>query len=334
MMATREPAAVADALAAQAGLGPVLGLEPLAGGRNNRVFRLQFAAAAPVVLKIYFRHAQDRRNRLGAEWAFLKYAQERGVSGIPVPICRDESLGAALFSAIDGAPLEIVRPAHIHAAAELIRDINRPPLDVARFAPASEACFSLAEHLATAQSRVDRLANLDPDAPLHEEAASLVTQSLAPNWSRIRDILGQKAKAIGAEMEAPADEIILSPSDFGFHNALISRSGDMFFLDFEYAGLDDPAKLACDFFCQPEYSPPEALRPSFLREAFQSMAPAVEARVAILLDLYRIKWACIVLNEFTAVGAARRQHAEREVDEEISANQLKKARKLIESCST
>lgn len=42
----------------------------------------------------------------------------------------------------------------------------------------------------------------------------------------------------------------LSPSDFGYHNALI-HSGETFWLDFEYLGLDDPAKLIIDFILHP-----------------------------------------------------------------------------------
>ena len=40
----------------------------------------------------------------------------------------------------------------------------------------------------------------------------------------------------------------LSPSDFGFHNALRTPAGTMVFLDFEYFGWDDPAKTGFGFF--------------------------------------------------------------------------------------
>ena len=43
----------------------------------------------------------------------------------------------------------------------------------------------------------------------------------------------------------------LSPSDFGFHNA-IRRSDDvLIFIDFEYFGWDDPAKTISDFLLHP-----------------------------------------------------------------------------------
>ena len=43
---------------------------------------------------------------------------------------------------------------------------------------------------------------------------------------------------------------LLSPSDFGFHNTLLTNEG-LKFIDFEYFGWDDPVKLTCDFLLHP-----------------------------------------------------------------------------------
>ena len=45
------------------------------------------------------------------------------------------------------------------------------------------------------------------------------------------------------------DHLILSPSDFGFHNTIKSKK--LYFIDFEYFGLDDPVKLVIDFILHP-----------------------------------------------------------------------------------
>ena len=60
------------------------------------------------------------------------------------------------------------------------------------------------------------------------------------------------------------DDCCLSPSDFGFHNALVDDDGQVTFLDFEYAGRDDPAKLVSDFFCQPEIPVPLDYHATFI----------------------------------------------------------------------
>ena len=49
--------------------------------------------------------------------------------------------------------------------------------------------------------------------------------------------------------------MILSPSDFGFHN-ILSHHNNLYYIDFEYAGWDDPYKLIADFILNPDYKIP------------------------------------------------------------------------------
>ena len=63
-------------LLACAGLAGAFDLRALRGGANNRVFRVQ-AQESPFLLKAYFTHPEDRRDRLGAEFSFLRFAWER-----------------------------------------------------------------------------------------------------------------------------------------------------------------------------------------------------------------------------------------------------------------
>ena len=56
--------------------------------------------------------------------------------------------------------------------------------------------------------------------------------------------------------ELKSDEKIISPSDFGLHNAKLNRDHRLTFFDFEYAGWDDPAKTIADFFAQPRFPAP------------------------------------------------------------------------------
>ena len=84
------------------------------------------------------------------------------------------------------------------------------------------------------------------------------------------------------------------------------------FIDFEYAGRDDPAKLVCDFFCQPAVPVPLEFYVVF-RDRVIAAASGDETDVArcdLLLNAYRIKWLCIMMNEFQPDGSARRALAE------------------------
>ena len=329
MTPSEEPLALGASLAEAAGLSPALRVEPLPGGRNNRVFRVELSDGQSAALKVYFRHPDDTRDRLGAEWDFLQHARRCAPGWTPSPLARDAATGAALHGYIEGNRFtpEQIDAAAIASAAQFIRKVAAPGA-AQGLRIASEACFSIGEHIAAVDRRVRRLEAIDPQAPQTREAASFVKESLRPAWERIRDDVSKKHRAFGLDAEAPIDDadIIASPSDFGFHNALQTADGCVF-LDFEYAGRDDPAKLVCDFFCQPELPVAAAHHELFLAEVLDKLGLSHHRdRVSTLLDCYRIKWIAIILNDFLPVGGERRDFAKLEDQEKRRLRQLTLAR--------
>ena len=125
---------------------------------------------------------------------------------------------------------------------------------------------------------------------------------------------------------------IISPSDFGFHNALRLNNDQLKFVDFEYAGWDDPAKLVGDFFNQVEV-PVDRSYLSIFTESIAKMidnSAQFHASVKLLLPLYRIKWTCIVLNYFVP----RNQHEKNfvtSITSEKRYEQLQKAKKIVDT---
>lgn len=324
-------AAVVPRLLRSVGRPDALAFAPIAGGGNNRVIRLTMPDGPDSVVKSYFVSEHDRRDRLGAEWDFLSYAWARGIRNIPQPLACDRAAGAALYSFVQGRKPSAaeIDAGKVEAAAEFVLAINRAPRDAGQMRLASEACFSVAEHLATVDRRVERLTVLDPSAPGCAEAERFVAGLLRPAWARIRGGIVRDMSTSGVAADEPLrpDETCLSPSDFGFHNALMDAQGRLTFIDFEYAGCDDPAKLICDFFCQPELPVPLSEYEHFAARVLDGLG--LSARHAIrcrsLLDAYRIKWICIILNDFLPVGAARRAFADAGARAERCAAQLAKA---------
>ena len=98
--------------------------------------------------------------------------------------------------------------------------------------------------------------------------------------------------------------------EVSIQNMLI-KNDKVNFLDFEYSGWDDPAKLICDFGCQPEIPVKNRYLQSFKDSFYSWFDDAEESirRSEILMNLYRLRWCCIILNEFTAVGQDRRIYA-------------------------
>ena len=123
----------------------------------------------------------------------------------------------------------------------------------------------------------------------------------------------------------------MSPSDFGYHNALRTKKGLVFF-DFEYAGWDDPAKVVGDFFSQVEIPAPLGALKRFANAvaSIHGDPASILHRINLLCPLYRIKWCCIVLNEFLPMDADRRAFAQGQANNR-KQEQLGKAVKLLSS---
>lgn len=333
----RPPLELGRDLAARGGLGSVCSVVPLAGGANNRVFRVE-ASRGRALLKVYFRHPSDPRDRRAAEIAFVRFAWAHGVDAVPRPLAEDPAGNAALYEFIEGRRLDTVEvnAGAVAQAAAFFQAVNRwrHTPEAAGLPMASEACFSLEEHLGCVARRIQRLQTIAASSAVHREAAAFTRGRLAAAWGAMECRVRRQAGELGIRLAAPLspDDRRLSPSDFGFHNALREAQGRLRFFDFEYAGWDDPAKLVCDFFCQPALPVPSACWDSFTTDVLAGHgAPNLQQRRAVLLlPVYRLKWCCIVLNEFLPIDRARRRFAQDGgLDVHRLGAQLDKARQAL-----
>ncbi len=304
------------------------------GGGNNRVFRVSASRGTAYLLKAYFHAPSDPRNRFEHEHTFYRLLQKAGISQVPQAVGWDPAERLGLFEFVSHPKLqpEDVGAGHIAECARFFNRINAArTLEEARSVPtASEACFSLTQHVEVIEKRVQRLAALEPGPATPGRVLEFVIERLLPAWERIR---GDVSTRSADDVPLPETLRCLSPSDFGFHNALSTPSG-LLFLDFEYAGWDDPAKMACDFFCQPDIPAPGEHLAAFIRETcLPGWDPAAyAARIRTLLPAYRIKWACIILNVFLKEASRRRAFADSKLLSDAACElQLAKANTQIEA---
>ena len=296
--------ALAAPLLEQAGLGVARSITPLEGGGNNRAFRVDFDAGEPVLLKRYFRHPDDPRDRLAHEFGFSRFVWDRGLRGVPEPLVRDDEHGIGVYRFINSRMLEPaeVTPARVGEAIRFFTAVNthRDHTEAQELPPGSEACFSNLEHVALVDQRVRRLDTVEDPG-----AGAFVERELKPAWAAIHPPIAKREDAL-----VPAPRC-LSPSDFGFHNAMLTADDALVFHDFEYAGWDDPAKLLGDFFHQPRRPAPWSAYPAFEDAVIETLGLSDEhrQRFRMLLPVYRIKWCCIILNPLLPGGAARRRYA-------------------------
>ncbi len=313
LLDTKLSASALDRVAAAAGIKLAgSALEPVTGGANNRVYRVAKADGEPVLVKHYFQHPGDTRDRFASERAFYRYANAIDLRNIPIDLGWNKADRVGLFSFVDGDTPVIASLASLNAAIAFVTDLNRQHhLPEARELPsASEACFSIAEHLDFVQRRITRMESLPSNDALDADAIRFVQQELVPVWETTRDGLHRQYNASKRSKSLTTAERCISPSDFGFHNSLVRENGETVFIDFEYAGWDDPAKLIGDFFCQPDLPVSIYHLDQFatsIAAALRLSNPSIFTdRCHALLPVYRIKWSCILLNDFTALGRERR----------------------------
>lgn len=298
---------------------------PVGHGANNRLFRIRCESGLDLALKLYPTSPGDERDRLGAEVAGLSFLTAHGVTVVPKPLGQDDGAAVALFQWIDGEPVASPTEHDIDGALAFVATLKRLSGEEAAAAlpEASEACLSFATLTSQIEARYEALL-----------AAGAGQPALA-------DFLQARFRPRLCALLTDADPVLsnrtvlhrtLSPSDFGFHNALRRRDGSLAFVDFEYFGWDDPVKLVSDFVLHPGMSLSPQQRRRFLRGCLDIFSddPEFAGRLDLSLPFYALRWCMILLNEFLPERWRRRQAAGIDEDrEDVQRRQLLKAERWL-----
>jgi hypothetical protein len=318
------------------GAGPITGMQQVGGGRNSQVFRVSCQGENQYLAKFYFRHPCDSRDRLGNEFLACQLLRKHGMTCVPEPLAFDRQSSLALFEYLEGEairPEAVTRPL-IDEAVEFIGALKRIANtgNTRQVSSASEACFSIRSLL----SNIDfRLASIEQAAQTVSSLQQFLEAELLPFRQRAGDACCEVCSRLGWDIEAELDPGLrtLSPSDFGFHNAIRRPNGSLAFVDFEYFGWDDPAKIIVDFLLHPAMQLSSSHKHRFVDLMFQCFANDVtlKKRTELAYPLFGLKWCCILLNEFIPQHQSRRGFADRNEGTlaTIQTRQLKKAATLL-----
>jgi hypothetical protein len=290
--------------------------EVLPGGRNNSLFKVTRAGSDICVLKCYLAQPSDPRDRLKTEFDALDFLWRSGERAIPRPLVCDPAQQIAAYSFVEGAAV-----APCDAAVDAATAFAGRLRTYAALPAAKQLRGRLARHAAVA---ID-----------HEGASRyprFVEDSLLPAAENLMTSLAERMGPIELARPIPQSARTLSPSDFGFHNALRTRAGEFVFLDFEYFGWDDPAKLAGDFLLHPGMALDEALAGRLLWGLIPSGLRGrggMAVRLRRLYPLLGLVWCAILLNEFLPERLRRRTFAGVEWGPERFAEQIDRAEAML-----
>jgi Phosphotransferase enzyme family len=299
LIATDLAATSEVAIAGRLAGAPVQRMSRAGGGRNSRVFRVETAADI-FAFKQYPSLQDDPRDRLGVETRALKWMAAHGLETVPRVVATDAMSNSALLSWVEGSPVLKVTASDIDQAAvflSTLRDMAGTE-DFPATCLAAEACLSGAEIERQLRRRLSALAALDDELELQaflaEEFAPALESQLAAAWDFLSDA------GLSFKRELAAAQWRLVPSDFGFHNAIRDEKGRLTFIDFEYFGWDDPAKLTADILLHPGTPVTAELRSRFqaAAERLYGGDPDFSTRLKAFKPLFSLRWGLILLNEF------------------------------------
>lgn len=272
-------------------------------GKNSKIFIATTDTGAMYCVKQYMARAGDTRDRLGTEFRAFAFLWQYGIRVIPKPVAYNHKKSIGVYSFIPGKTLRAksISDDHVLQAIALLANLHRirTSKHLPYFSVASEACFSMNELVKNIQTRKNTLMKISNQyASLHQ----FLTKQWDPVWMSVLGYIKQKTKGNLFSASAPLLEEYrtLSPSDFGFHNAILDTNGTVTFVDFEYFGWDDPAKLIVDFLFHPGMRLTNKQKTLFIKNAASIYIndPTLAKRFPVFYLLLGFKWSLIMLNCF------------------------------------
>ncbi|QTH71044.1 aminoglycoside phosphotransferase family protein [Pseudoalteromonas xiamenensis] len=234
-------------------LGKRFIINEIVGGANNQGFLIE-ADSKSFFLK-RFAKAESSKVKLEREVKFATVLNQLGIKQIASPIAFCSELLISLFEYLDGSKITHVVDTDVVCAVDFIANINCPQPSPYPLPYASESPENYIDFYNIIKNRIARLLEVKVPQQFQNAFSSLLNS--------IEDTANETVNNINIDWNISLDRGYLSPSDFGFHNA-IKKNHEIFFFDFEYAGYDSLWKLFCDFFAQPAIPVPISYSNLFL----------------------------------------------------------------------
>jgi thiamine kinase-like enzyme len=314
----------------------IASLQPLSSSGNNRIYKIEMKSGQKYVAKQYLQLKEDSRPRIQAEFEHLKALWEIGFRNIPQAFAREES--RAVYSLIEGMPVKSVGSREMARVLSFLSRLSDASSKLSGFSilPGSDSRTCLGDYIDQIEKRYDRIIFGAKNSEWEKETCEFMTQSVLPHKEFIFNKFYDSIRYLGWDAQRPfhENEQMFCPSDLGFHNILsdIHNQGELFFLDFEYSGWDDPAKLLADFFHhvgqQVSWEHKWYLLEQFA--AHRKQDPDFLRRWQTVIDLIGLEWVLIVLNVIDPNEMERKRFANPNLDPaDLIKTRLAKADQMI-----
>jgi len=310
-------------------------IDAISGGMNSSVYKITCSDKNEYIVKFYFSHPSDNRNRLETEFSALQFLHLNNIVNVPKPLFKNKEYRFAIFEFFRGYKIKSESATHsdVDQLIDFLYKLNRLKYNKKslKLDNASESCFSIQEYIRIIQERLDRLDQLDrKKSTVYEMFYSYMNEKFIPAFFYIKRCYLSK---FNCDHEIERHQKTISPSDYGFHNALRISNNQIKFLDFEYFGWDDPAKMICDFLLHPAMDLSFDLKQYYFSHIIDLFEDSLllKERIIIVYPLVALKWCMILLNEFVPEHLMRRHfsgYCKKNIEKK-QKNQLKKSELML-----
>ena len=278
-------------------------IEKIEGRGNSKLYKVSTGEMGGIVLKDYPDLLNDPRKRLMTEVNALRIIED--FNQTPKVVAFDEQQNIAFYEWIEGIHLSNIDDKHIIEALNFIKNIQKVK-GKESCELASEACLSAEYLFAQIDNRFKKLLSVENHA-----LQFFLNTIFKPLFDKTKEWSEQYWPNDNITSDLPISKQVLSPSDFGFHNALLKDDGKLYFLDFEYFGRDDPVKLMADFVWHPGMNLNDSQKNTWLKgtSTIFKKDPKLNDRFYAAWPLYGLRWSLILLNEFLKDGWQKRVYA-------------------------
>ncbi|MBT5239416.1 MAG: phosphotransferase [Rhodospirillaceae bacterium] len=268
------------------------------GGANNKVYLWQ-TKRDRVIVKLYGPIISSQPDRHQAETEFLSYANEVASEFVPNLLHSDLDHRIVAMEYLEGTGFQAsYEPTEkdVQRAADFLSALNANKTDARGKikTQATDGFLSLSEHANDVENRLATLGSDHLPVGYQGQAMALITAANS-RWQVISENLRNSLSTAEVSDSIEQATCALSPSDFGFHNAISCTDG-LKFHDFEFAGWDDPTKAVVDFFLQPRVSVSTKYL-NIIENVVASTMPMdiLRPRTRALSAILHLKWVTIVL---------------------------------------
>ena len=210
----------------------------IASGGNSNIYQATASQGLSYAIKQYSRVEAINNERLDREFTALTWMSEQGVATVPRALFKDENHHLGIYEWVSGNKVTNVARSDIDQLVIFLGDLKQKAhlSDSSSLAAAKDACLCANDVLSLIEGRFQRLCAVESE---YVEVKAFVEQKCMRLYATLKQRLQSiyEDNHLDPHQDLSREHQTLSPSDYGFHNALCDQQGRLTFLDFEYFGL-------------------------------------------------------------------------------------------------